>query len=170
MIQRFSRLLPVAGKVQRMFWKRAWPEGERCSFFVASLIIDVSSGPPTFPDICGQVSWDVTTCYLRRSCEFPFGVLPRLFTAYLGCLSIWGSRGSTPTFEGTCHREYCESLCPESAHLLLSDHYRKIGQDYYRQTVGIPQGSVLSTILCSFFYGDLETKVFKFTEDMESVS
>lgn len=31
-----------------------------------------------------------------------------------------------------------------------------IGQDYYRQVIGIPQGSVLSSLLCSFFYGDLE--------------
>jgi len=36
--------------------------------------------------------------------------------------------------------------------------------------VGIPQGSVLSTLLCSFFYGDLEKKFFKYTADPESVS
>lgn len=36
--------------------------------------------------------------------------------------------------------------------------------------VGIPQGSVLSTLLCSFFYGDLETRFFKFDEDPQSVN
>lgn len=34
----------------------------------------------------------------------------------------------------------------------------QIGRHYYRQQVGIPQGSILSTVLCSFFYGDLETR------------
>jgi telomerase reverse transcriptase len=35
--------------------------------------------------------------------------------------------------------------------------------------VGIPQGSVLSTLLCSFFYGDLEKKFFGYTKDPEGV-
>ncbi|KAL5526463.1 EST2 [Sanghuangporus sanghuang] len=52
---------------------------------------------------------------------------------------------------------------------LLEDHITtnivKIGEDYYRQRVGIPQGSVLSTLLCSFFYGDLERNVLDFVAD-----
>ncbi|KAF7974772.1 hypothetical protein HWV62_11243 [Athelia sp. TMB] len=51
----------------------------------------------------------------------------------------------------------------------ITENIVKIGQDYYRQMVGIPQGSVLSTLLCSFFYGDLETRQFKFNEDPESM-
>lgn len=47
--------------------------------------------------------------------------------------------------------------------------FLKIGHKYYRQTVGIPQGSVLSSILCSFFYGDMEKNLCRFTEDTESV-
>ncbi|CCM03069.1 uncharacterized protein FIBRA_05189 [Fibroporia radiculosa] len=49
----------------------------------------------------------------------------------------------------------------------ITENIVKIGHNYYRQTVGIPQGSVLSAILCSFFYGDLERKVFKFTDDLQ---
>lgn len=45
----------------------------------------------------------------------------------------------------------------------------KIGNDYYRQTIGIPQGSILSSLLCSFFYGDLERTHLKFTGDLNSV-
>jgi telomerase reverse transcriptase len=45
----------------------------------------------------------------------------------------------------------------------------KMGPDYYRQMVGIPQGSVLSSLLCSFFYGDLEKRFGMFTEDAHSV-
>ncbi|KAK9770635.1 putative Telomerase reverse transcriptase [Seiridium cardinale] len=40
----------------------------------------------------------------------------------------------------------------------------KIGKKYYRQKKGIPQGSVLSSILCNYFYADLETQVLKFLE------
>ena len=51
----------------------------------------------------------------------------------------------------------------------ITENIVKIGEDYYRQVVGIPQGSVLSAILCSFFYGDLERKKMKFTEDPNCV-
>ena len=49
-------------------------------------------------------------------------------------------------------------------------HRHQIEGQYYRQVVGIPQGSVLSSLLCSFAYGDLERRKFKFSQDQESVS
>lgn len=39
----------------------------------------------------------------------------------------------------------------------------------YKQVVGIPQGSVLSTLLCTFFYGDLEKRKMRFSEDPNCV-
>ncbi|KAG9006699.1 hypothetical protein FRB93_008431 [Tulasnella sp. JGI-2019a] len=52
---------------------------------------------------------------------------------------------------------------------LLEEHVTrnmvKIGPHFYQQTVGIPQGSVLSTLLCSFFYGDMEKRKFNFRDD-----
>ncbi|KAF7797313.1 hypothetical protein EIP86_008508 [Pleurotus ostreatoroseus] len=51
----------------------------------------------------------------------------------------------------------------------ITDNIVKIGNDYYRQIVGIPQGSILSTLLCSFFYGDLERTKLKFTDDPHTV-
>ena len=49
---------------------------------------------------------------------------------------------------------------------LLEEHVRnnlvKIGKKYFRQRSGIPQGSVLSSLLCSFFYGRLEREVLGF--------
>jgi telomerase reverse transcriptase len=43
---------------------------------------------------------------------------------------------------------------------LLTEHVErnmiKIGKKYYRQKKGIPQGSVLSSLLCNYFYADLE--------------
>lgn len=40
----------------------------------------------------------------------------------------------------------------------------KIGKKFYRQKQGIPQGSVLSSILCNYFYADLELHVLKFLD------
>lgn len=34
----------------------------------------------------------------------------------------------------------------------------KVGKKFYRQKKGVPQGSVLSAILCSYFYADLESR------------
>ncbi|KAK5006261.1 Telomerase reverse transcriptase, partial [Cryomyces antarcticus] len=54
---------------------------------------------------------------------------------------------------------------------LLKEHVErnivKIGKKYYRQKEGIPQGSVLSSLLCNFFYAKLERECLDFvqTED-----
>ncbi|KAF4948179.1 hypothetical protein FSARC_13818 [Fusarium sarcochroum] len=51
---------------------------------------------------------------------------------------------------------------------LLKQHVEKnlvkVGKKYYRQRVGIPQGSVLSSFLCNYFYADLEAKHLEFLE------
>ncbi|KAF8627995.1 hypothetical protein AX15_004120 [Amanita polypyramis BW_CC] len=57
---------------------------------------------------------------------------------------------------------------------LLRDHITenivKIGSNYYRQVIGIPQGSILSSLLCSFFYGDMEkNELGPWTDDPQSV-
>ncbi|KAK3356163.1 hypothetical protein B0H65DRAFT_439316 [Neurospora tetraspora] len=38
----------------------------------------------------------------------------------------------------------------------ITQNLVKIGKKYYRQKTGIPQGSVLSSTLCNYFYADLE--------------
>lgn len=45
----------------------------------------------------------------------------------------------------------------------------KFGQKYYRQVIGVPQGSILSTLLCSFFYADMESKYLSFLESSSSL-
>lgn len=56
---------------------------------------------------------------------------------------------------------------------LLSEHVRKnlvkIGKKYFYQKNGIPQGSVLSSLLCNFFYGQLEREVLQFLKDEETL-
>lgn len=49
---------------------------------------------------------------------------------------------------------------------LLVEHIEqnlvKVGKKYYRQKRGIPQGSVLSSFLCNYFYADLESHHLSF--------
>jgi telomerase reverse transcriptase len=49
---------------------------------------------------------------------------------------------------------------------LLREHVErnlvKVGKKFYRQKRGIPQGSVLSSILCNFFYAEFERDVLGF--------
>ncbi|KAJ5663924.1 hypothetical protein N7507_004655 [Penicillium longicatenatum] len=56
---------------------------------------------------------------------------------------------------------------------LLDQHVRnnlvKMGKKYFRQRNGIPQGSVLSNLLCNFFYGELEEQVLGFLRPADSV-
>lgn len=56
---------------------------------------------------------------------------------------------------------------------LLEEHVErnivKIGKKFYRQKEGIPQGSVISTLLCSFFYGELERECFDFLTESDSL-
>ena len=51
---------------------------------------------------------------------------------------------------------------------MLEEHIRynrvKIGKKYYRQNQGIPQGSILSSMLCNFFYGDFEENCLDFLD------
>lgn len=56
---------------------------------------------------------------------------------------------------------------------LLAEHVTrnlvKIGKKYYRQKVGIPQGSVLSSFLCNYFYADLEIHHLGFLDDSDTL-
>lgn len=56
---------------------------------------------------------------------------------------------------------------------LLEEHIAKnvvkIGNKYFRQKAGIPQGSVLSSLLCNFFYAEMETEYLGFIDRNESL-
>ncbi|XXG94534.1 hypothetical protein Hte_000791 [Hypoxylon texense] len=45
----------------------------------------------------------------------------------------------------------------------------KIGKKFYRQKEGIPQGSILSSTLCNYFYADLEIHVLPFLNSEDSL-
>lgn len=56
---------------------------------------------------------------------------------------------------------------------LLEEHVErnviKIGKKFFRQKEGIPQGSVLSSLLCSFFYAELERECLGFLDGRDGV-
>jgi telomerase reverse transcriptase len=56
---------------------------------------------------------------------------------------------------------------------LLAEHVQhnmvRIGKKFYRQKEGIPQGSVLSSLLCNYFYADLEANHLQFLESGSSL-
>ncbi|KAI1000221.1 hypothetical protein K3495_g7977 [Podosphaera aphanis] len=56
---------------------------------------------------------------------------------------------------------------------LLAQHIESsvvaIGKSFYRQKAGIPQGSVLSSLLCNYFYADLEAKHLSFLRNGQSL-
>jgi telomerase reverse transcriptase len=60
------------------------------------------------------------------------------------------------------------SVTTESLMALMACHIKdnlvKIGKKYYRQKKGIPQGSVLSSMLCNYFYADLEVQELPFLQ------
>ncbi|CAB5208554.1 unnamed protein product [Rhizophagus irregularis] len=52
---------------------------------------------------------------------------------------------------------------------LLEEHIQqniiKVDENYYQQKIGIPQGSILSSLLCSIYYGVMELEEFKYIID-----
>lgn len=51
----------------------------------------------------------------------------------------------------------------------ISQNMVKIGKKFYRQKEGIPQGSLLSSLICNYFYADLEAKHLSFLQSGESL-
>ena len=78
-------------------------------------------------------------------------------------------RGRTVYVDGVVrHTEYRRNILS-----LLVEHIEdnliKIGRGYYRQRQGIPQGSVVSSLLCSYFYAVLEREQLDFIRPGESI-
>lgn len=79
------------------------------------------------------------------------------------------SRRRNTVFVDTQHREYdSEGLLD-----LLDEHVRnnlvRIGKKYFRQRSGIPQGSMLSSLLCNYFYAELERDVLHFLDPAQAL-
>lgn len=72
-----------------------------------------------------------------------------------------------------CNTDQQQPISREQAKQLLEEHVQanilKIGKRCYRQSIGIPQGSILSSLLCTFFYNDFEARTLSFLDPQKSV-
>lgn len=76
---------------------------------------------------------------------------------------------NTVFIDGVLHHNYQR----DKLLALLAEHVQnniiKIGKKFYRQEAGIPQGSVLSNLLCNFVYARLEKEYLNFLRRDESI-
>ena len=88
------------------------------------------------------------------------------FTGFVSSIFVQDKRNTVFVESGTKTVEKREKLMQ-----MLSEHVRvnkvKIGKKHYRQKQGIPQGSIVSSILCNFFYGDFERNCLGFLDDVD---
>lgn len=73
-----------------------------------------------------------------------------------------GSKRDTVFVESVASRSFTTRALVGLMTAHVQDNLVKIGKKYYRQKNGIPQGSVLSSALCSYFYADLEQTQLSF--------
>ena len=77
--------------------------------------------------------------------------------------------------KGTVFVDAVVQTCHEKVQLLhlLKEHVQrnivKIGKKFFRQKQGIPQGSVLSSLLCNFFYAEFEREYLGFLNPTQSI-
>lgn len=79
-------------------------------------------------------------------------------------------RGAIPTKKNAVYVDsvFRKSHSTHDLLALIGSHIQenlvKIGKKYYRQKNGIPQGSVISSMLCNYFYADLEKEKLQFLQ------
>ncbi|CAK7219210.1 Telomerase reverse transcriptase [Sporothrix curviconia] len=76
--------------------------------------------------------------------------------------SIAQNKRDTVFVDGSYVRTHFAEPLAKLAATHIQDNVVRVGDKYYRQKEGIPQGSVLSSTLCSYFYADLEEKELGF--------
>ncbi|KAF7123031.1 hypothetical protein CNMCM5793_001207 [Aspergillus hiratsukae] len=78
-------------------------------------------------------------------------------------------RRNTVFVDTSAHKEYSGDYLLD----LLDEHIRynlvKVGRKYFRQRNGIPQGSILSSVLCNLFYAQMERESLGFLDANEAV-
>ncbi|KAH9243487.1 hypothetical protein K456DRAFT_1779401, partial [Colletotrichum gloeosporioides 23] len=74
-----------------------------------------------------------------------------------------GPKRKNAVFVGNISRkEHATKYLMELMESHIQHNLVKVGKKYYRQKKGIPQGSVLSSALCNYFYADLEAERLTF--------
>lgn len=90
----------------------------------------------------------------------------------------FGREVESDTAQGRTRTVYVDSVVQKTQSRgqiidLLKEHVEtnliKLGKRFYRQKEGIPQGSIVSSLLCSYFYAELERNHLAFLDDGQSI-
>ncbi|GMG08348.1 unnamed protein product [Aspergillus oryzae] len=79
------------------------------------------------------------------------------------------NRRNTVFVDTTGQKEYDTEDLLDLLHEHVRNNLVKLGRKYFRQRNGIPQGSVLSSILCNLFYAEMEREVLAFLQSDETL-
>ncbi|EIN09703.1 hypothetical protein PUNSTDRAFT_20563, partial [Punctularia strigosozonata HHB-11173 SS5] len=139
MIQRYGHISKVGRKIRRMYKKKAIPEGTESLHLYARI------------ERAHKAFVDEHPHFLAQAREMATAFKHTIFVD-----QVQYSYEKTHDILALLEEHVTENLV-------------KIGNEYYRQMVGIPQGSILSAILCSFFYGDLERNHPGFHQDSNNL-
>jgi telomerase reverse transcriptase len=83
--------------------------------------------------------------------------------------SISEKKINTVFVEGNPARTYHTAGLLKLLEEHVSQNIVKVGKRFYRQKRGIPQGSVVSSFLCNYFYADLEAEHLHFLNGADSI-
>uniref|UniRef100_A0A8C3VK75 Telomerase reverse transcriptase n=1 Tax=Catagonus wagneri TaxID=51154 RepID=A0A8C3VK75_9CETA len=89
-----------------------------------------------------------------------FADLQPYMRQFVAHLQATGPLRDAVVIEQSCSLNEAGSCLLELFLRLLRSHVIRIGGRSYVQCQGVPQGSILSTLLCSLCYGDMENKLF----------
>uniref|UniRef100_A0A8D1T193 Telomerase reverse transcriptase n=1 Tax=Sus scrofa TaxID=9823 RepID=A0A8D1T193_PIG len=89
-----------------------------------------------------------------------FADLQPYMRQFVAHLQATGPLRDAVVIEQSCSLNEAGSRLLELFLSLLRNHVIRIGGRSYVQCQGIPQGSILSTLLCSLCYGDMENRLF----------
>lgn len=78
-------------------------------------------------------------------------------------------RSRTAYVGGVDQRSHHRKAILDLLHEHVESNIVKLGKRLYRQKEGIPQGSIVSSLLCSYFYAELERKVLGFAKNENSL-
>jgi len=122
------------------------------------------------PDTYGAHNADVVFKPMRKFCsEAAADFSAAAFTKAIAARPPQSRRHNTIFVDNVVPETHRRSFILE----LLSEHIGanvvRIGKKFYRQKKGIPQGSVLSSLLCNLFYGGFEAEHLGFLQDERSL-
>jgi len=114
------------------------------------------------PGFRSKTSWKFMTRAMAAG-EDPFDLLNEIQQdAVVG-------RSRTAYIDGILQRLEKRKNIVDLLHEHVESNIIKIGSRFYRQKEGIPQGSILSSLLCSYFYSELEHQLLGFVQNSNSL-